>query len=119
MSEQLFYSISNLEGEELFELKQITQGYSEQKLKDFITLYKSKRKDPETGLILGVVPFVVHLHGIQRFYYGQIGMGILYLLTGGLCLIGTIIDIVNNKKLAVSANRPIMQECAAMCSHMQ
>ncbi|MDD4150095.1 MAG: TM2 domain-containing protein [Bacteroidales bacterium] len=30
--------------------------------------------------------------GIHRFYLGHIGMGILYLLTGGLCGIGWIID---------------------------
>lgn len=112
MSDQLFYTISNLEGDELLELKQLTQGYSEDKLKNFLTLYKSKRKDPQTGMILGIVPFVVGLHGIQRFYYGNIGMGILYLLTFGLCSIGTIIDLINNKKMALAANRVIMQECA-------
>ena len=114
MSDQLFYSISNLEGDELLELKQVTQGYSEDKLQNFLALYKSKRKDPQTGMILGIIPFVVGLHGIQRFYYGNIGMGILYLLTFGLCSIGTIIDLINNKKMALAANRPIMQECANM-----
>lgn len=114
MSDQLFYTISNLEGDELLELKQITQGYSEDKLKNFIALYKTKRKDPQTGMILGIIPFVVGLHGINRFFYGNIGMGILYLVTFGLCGIGTIIDLVNNKKMALEANRTIMQECAAM-----
>ncbi len=32
--------------------------------------------------------------GIHRFYLGHIGMGILYLLTGGLCGIGWLIDII-------------------------
>ena len=31
--------------------------------------------------------------GAHRFYLGQIGMGILYLCTGGLCGIGWILDI--------------------------
>lgn len=114
MSDQLFYTISNLEGDELLELKQITQGYSEDKLKNFVALYKTKRKDPQTGMIMGIIPFVIHIHGIQRFYYGQIGMGILYLLTGGLCLVGTVIDLVNNKKMALEANKAIMQECSSM-----
>ena len=114
MSDQLFYSISNLEGDELIDLKQITQGYSEEKLGKFIAIYKSKRKDPQTGMITGVIPFVIGVHGIQRFYYGNIGMGILYLFTFGLCMIGTIIDLVNNKKMALEANRSIMQECANM-----
>lgn len=33
--------------------------------------------------------------GIHKFYIGKIGMGILYLFTGGLFLIGWIIDIIN------------------------
>ena len=32
--------------------------------------------------------------GIHRFYLGHIGMGVLYLLTGGLCGIGWLIDII-------------------------
>jgi TM2 domain-containing membrane protein YozV len=114
MSDQLFYSISNLEGDELLELKQITQGYSEDKLQNFVALYKSKRKDPQTGMILCIASFVIGFHGINRFYYGNIGMGILYLLTFGICGIGTIIDLINNKKMALEANREIMQEVAAM-----
>lgn len=30
--------------------------------------------------------------GAHKFYEGKVGMGILYLFTGGLCLIGPIID---------------------------
>jgi TM2 domain-containing membrane protein YozV len=44
----------------------------------------------------------------------QIGMGILYLLTGGLCLIGTIVDLVNYQKLAFEYNRQIAAEVSAM-----
>lgn len=32
--------------------------------------------------------------GIHRFYLGHIGMGVLYLLTGGLCGIGWLIDTI-------------------------
>lgn len=32
--------------------------------------------------------------GIHRFYLNDVGMGVLFLLTAGLCGIGTIIDIV-------------------------
>ena len=32
--------------------------------------------------------------GAHRFYVGKVGMGILYLLTGGLCGIGWIVDII-------------------------
>jgi len=117
MSDQLFYTISNLDSDELLELKQHTQGFTEERLNAFVQLYKTRRKDPQTGMILGIVPFVIHIHGIQRFYYGQTGMGILYLLTAGLCFVGTIIDLVNNKKMALAANKPIIMECANMSQH--
>lgn len=38
-------------------------------------------------VFLGVV-------GAHRFYLGDIGMGVLYLLTGGLCGIGVLIDLI-------------------------
>jgi restriction system protein len=33
--------------------------------------------------------------GFHKFYEGKIGMGLLYMCTGGLCLVGWIIDIFN------------------------
>jgi TM2 domain-containing membrane protein YozV len=48
--------------------------------------------------------------GIQRFLVGQIGMGLLYFFTGGLCLIGTILDIVNHKQLADEYNAQMANE---------
>lgn len=39
-----------------------------------------------------VLWFFLGLLGFHRFYLGHIGMGILYLLTGGLCGIGWLID---------------------------
>lgn len=41
-------------------------------------------------------------------------MGILYFLTGGLCLIGTIIDLVNHKKMALDYNQLQAQQIATM-----
>ena len=41
-------------------------------------------------------------------------MGILYLLTGGLCFIGTIIDLVNYQKMAFESNRKVADEVAVL-----
>jgi TM2 domain-containing membrane protein YozV len=48
----------------------------------------------DTALILAVIGIFFGFSGLQRFYTRQWGLGILYFFTGGLCLIGQIIDIV-------------------------
>lgn len=37
--------------------------------------------------------FFLGVLGIHKFYLGKTGMGILYLLTGGLCGIGLLVDL--------------------------
>ena len=61
------------------------------------TLVKSTKKEPVSGnekTVALVLLLLVGVLGIHKFYLGQIGAGILYLLTGGLCGIGLIIDLV-------------------------
>jgi hypothetical protein len=41
-------------------------------------------------------------------------MGIIYLLTGGLCLIGTIVDIINYKDISGEFNRRQALESVGM-----
>ena len=49
------------------------------------------KKNKITALILCVL---FGLFGVHRFYVGKIGTGLLYLCTGGLFLIGYIVDII-------------------------
>ncbi|NMA37417.1 MAG: TM2 domain-containing protein [Papillibacter sp.] len=52
-------------------------------------VYAGKQKNKWIALILC---FFVGYLGVHKFYEGKIGMGILYLLTAGICGIGVIID---------------------------
>ncbi len=76
-------------------------------------IYRSKRKDPQT-ILLTCLLGVVCVAGIHRFLVGEIGMGILYVLTGGLCLIGTIVDAVNHKTIALDYNQKMLAETMVM-----
>lgn len=99
--------------EELIQIDAVTKGFSDQQLQQFVMIYRTKRKDPQTILLcclLGLVFFA----GIHRFLMGQIGMGILYLFTAGLCIIGTIVDAINHKELALEYNQRMIGETLAM-----
>ncbi len=101
--------------EELIQIDSMTKGFSDEQLQQFVMIYRTKRKDPQTILLcclLGLIFFA----GIHRFIMGQIGMGILYLFTAGLCVIGTIVDAVNHKQLALEHNQQMIGETLSMLS---
>ena len=52
------------------------------------------RKKKMVALILCVLGFF-GLAGFHRMYVGKAGSGVLYLFTYGICLIGTIIDLIS------------------------
>lgn len=94
-------------------LQEVTKGYDEKQLLSFATVYRSRRRDPQMILLTTVLGFIV-IAGVQRFMIGQIGMGLLYLFTFGLCFIGTIIDLINYQDLAFEYNRRMIMETAAI-----
>jgi TM2 domain-containing membrane protein YozV len=115
---EIFNFIPEAQGQEMIFLQEVTKDYSEKELTTFVALYRSRRRDPQMILLVTVLGFVV-VAGIQRFMVGQIGMGLLYLFTGGLCFIGTIIDLINYQDLAFEYNRRMALESAAMVSTMK
>ncbi len=113
MEQNLYQLLPELEGDELMYINSIVKDFDDEKLRNFATIYRTRRKEPQLILLTALLGLVI-VAGVHRFILGQIGMGILYLFTGGLCLIGTIVDLVNHKKLAFEYNQRIANEIAAM-----
>lgn len=105
----IFQLMPFLEGEELYYIQNLTKEFTDEQLQMFAVVYSSRRKDPLTILVTTLVAFV-GVAGVQRFLLGQVGMGLLYLFTAGLCFIGTIVDLVNHKKLTFEYNQKIAHE---------
>src|ERR1700693_1900307 len=99
--------------EEIITINSRTQGFGDDELTHFCMIYRSKRKDPQTILLLCLLGLVL-VSGIHRFVIGHTGMGILYFFTGGLCLIGTIVDAINHKSLALEYNGQMISETLLM-----
>ncbi|MDP3444673.1 MAG: TM2 domain-containing protein [Ignavibacteria bacterium] len=111
----IYEFMPDVQGEEIFFLQKITEEYSEDKLRRFSNIYRARRKDPMLVLLLTLLGFV-GFAGVHRFVLGQIGMGILYIFTAGLCLIGTIVDIVNYQTLSFTYNRQVAIEVHSILS---
>jgi len=103
----------NATPEELITINSRTKEFKQDELEQFCIIYGTKRKDPQLILILCLVG-LVGVAGIHRFLIGNIGMGILYFFTAGLCLVGTIIDAVNYKQLAMEYNAKMITETLSM-----
>jgi len=106
-----------LQGQELMYVQTIVRDYSESQMMNFANIYRSRRKDPNLILITTILGFFV-VAGIQRFIVGQVGMGLLYLFTAGLCLIGTIVDLVNYQDIAFNYNRGIADQVSVVVGNM-
>ena len=101
--------LPELQGQEMASIQQVMKDMSDEDAESFAHIYRARRKDPQTILILCLAGLFV-IPGIQRFYVDQIGMGILYLFTIGLCFIGSIVDLVNYQNLAHEYNSKIVSD---------
>jgi TM2 domain-containing membrane protein YozV len=102
-----------LEGDEMTYIQGLIKEMSDNQAQQFANIYNSRRKDPQTILLTTLLGFL-GFAGVQRFLLEQIGMGLLFLFTVGFCFIGTIIDLVNHKKLAFEYNTRVAQQVAVM-----
>lgn len=109
MNNILFQYFPKIEGDELIFIQNIIKGFDENRTRQFITLYRQRRKDPQIILVTTLLGFI-GIAGIQRFLLDQAAMGTVYLLTVGFCWIGTIIDLSNYKRLCFEYNKYQVQE---------
>ena len=109
----LYQFFPNLEMEEYNYLQTLVKDYTETQMQQFAIIYGARRKDPQLMLILCLIGFL-GFAGIHRFVIGHIGMGILYFFTCGLCFIGTIVDLVNHKRLTLEYNIKQAHQTASM-----
>ncbi len=117
MRPNLYSLIPALEGEELVYIQNLTAGLTDERLHNFIAVYNGNRRKSDQVLIGCILGFVL-IAGVQRFMVRQNGMGLLYLFTGGLCLIGTIVDTINHKQLTFEYNSQVARESLAMVHAM-
>jgi TM2 domain-containing membrane protein YozV len=108
--------LPELEGMELGYIQGILKNMNDEQASLFAQVYRARRKDSQMVLVLTLLGFF-GFAGLHRFILGQIGLGILYLFTLGLCFIGTIVDLVNHKSLAYEYNIKIAHETLALMSN--
>lgn len=106
-----FWSLPGIQEGEFQFLQNLLHDMDEYQQQQFFNIYHTRRKDPQNILLLSLLGLIV-VAGVHRFVLDQVGMGILYLLTGGLCLVGTIVDAINYKKLAWEYNQKKALESA-------
>jgi len=94
-------------------LQSLLKNMSSTQQQQFLAFYQGKRKSKTDLLLFTLLGFIL-VAGIQRFVVGDTGMGVLYLLTGGLCGIGTIIDLINLDKMTTTYNHKQALESANM-----
>ena len=105
----------DLDSREMAFIQGIVNHMSDAQAQQVATIYRARRREPMLILVTAAIGFF-GVAGVHRFVLGHIGMGILYFFTGGLCLVGTIIDLINYKRLAFEYNVKEAQKVQAMMS---
>ena len=105
--------IPEAKGNEMYFLQELLKDFDDENVESFSHVYRSRRRDPQLILLTTLLGFVL-IAGIHRFLTNNIGLGILYVFTGGLCLIGTIVDAINYENIAFDFNRRVAEEVANM-----
>jgi TM2 domain-containing membrane protein YozV len=81
--ERIYKMMPEAEMEEAYFLENLLKDKSDEQVKDFLMIYRTRRRDPQMTLITALIGFI-GISGVHRFLLNQIGMGMLYQLTAGL-----------------------------------
>lgn len=96
--------LPELKNDEQVEIARLLNDMSDEQAEHFARIYRSRRRDPTHILLLAAVGFV-GVAGLQRIYMEDLAVGLVFLFTGGLCVIGTIYDVIKYEELALRYNR--------------
>jgi TM2 domain-containing membrane protein YozV len=105
--------LPEVSGEELVYVQGLIKDMDDERARTFANVYRSRRREPLLVLVTALLGFA-GFSGIHRFLLNDIGLGILYFFTLGLCFVGTIVDLVNHQKLAFEYNQRMANEVLAM-----
>lgn len=113
---KIYELMPDIQGEEMIFIQNLTKDYDDDRMRNFANMYRARRKDPQMILLLCLLGFI-GFAGVHRFVLNQIGMGVLYFFTAGLCFIGTIVDLVNYQNLSFTFNRQLAGEIHHTLAH--
>ena len=113
MSNRVLHFLPEIDDDEQIYVAQIMKPMSDEQAEQFARVYRSRRRDETTVLMLTLLGFVL-IAGVQRFYIDQLGLGVLYLLTAGFCGVGTLIDLFRYKTLTFKYNRAEADKVASI-----
>tara|TARA_X000001036_G_C20545490_1_gene752139 strand:- start:83 stop:436 length:354 start_codon:yes stop_codon:yes gene_type:complete len=94
--------LPELNPEEILFLTPLVEDMTDSQAKLFAEAYRIRRKD---NVWLFLILSFIGIGGVHRFVLGQVGMGLIYLFTYNLCLIGFLIDIINQNSLVGKYNQ--------------
>jgi hypothetical protein len=101
-----------LSGSERTYIQELIAQMPLQQAEVFLIEYRKRRKDPQTVLLAAVIGLVA-CPGFQRFWLGEMGMGLLFLFTAGFLAIGSIIDLATYRTLSRCHNEKVARRILA------
>lgn len=105
--------LPELDGDEQIHVARLFKNFTDEQAEHFTHVYRQHRKESNITMVTALVGFL-GLGGLHRFYLGHIGMGVLYILTAGLCFVGTILDLFRYRSLTFDYNRKKADEVALL-----